>query len=75
MKAASGQSQGIGARSLRKEDDRLMRGRGVYIADIKMTGLQEVAFVRSSLAHAKIRSVVKPADANERRSCARTSPR
>ena len=66
MNAASGQSQGIGARALRKEDDRLMRGRGLYIADIKMTGLQEVAFVRSSLAHAKIRSVVKPADAGER---------
>jgi carbon-monoxide dehydrogenase large subunit len=53
--------QGIGARVLRKEDDRHTHGRGRFIADMKIAGLQEVAFVRSPLAHAHIRSVVKPA--------------
>src|SRR5712672_504217 len=52
--------QGVGARLLRKEDDRFMRGRGQYVADIRLTGLQDVAFVRSPLAHARIRAVHVP---------------
>ena len=32
---------------LRKEDDRFLRGRGQYVADFRLTGMQEVAFVRS----------------------------
>src|SRR5437660_12512761 len=36
--------QGIGARLTRKEDDRLMRGRGQYVADIRLAGMQDVAF-------------------------------
>src|SRR5258708_38994513 len=28
--------QGVGARLLRKEDDRLMRGRGEFVADIRL---------------------------------------
>ena len=31
--------QGIGARLLRKEDDRYMRGRGQYVGDIKLPGM------------------------------------
>ncbi len=31
-----------------------MRGRGQFIADIRLAGLQDVAFVRSPLAHARI---------------------
>jgi carbon-monoxide dehydrogenase large subunit len=46
--------QGVGRRVLRKEDDRLMRGRGQFIADLRLAGLQDVAFVRSPLAHAKV---------------------
>jgi aerobic carbon-monoxide dehydrogenase large subunit len=53
-------SQGIGARLLRKEDDRFLRGRGHYVADIRLPGLQDVAFVRSPLAHARIRAVHVP---------------
>ena len=30
--------QGVGARLLRKEDDRLMRGRGEFVADIRLAG-------------------------------------
>jgi hypothetical protein len=41
--------QGIGALP-RKKDDRLMRGRGQFVADIRLAGLQDVAFVRSPLA-------------------------
>src|SRR5258707_3000412 len=52
--------QGVGARLLRKEDDRFMRGRGQYVADIRLAGLQDVAFVRSPLAHARIRSISVP---------------
>ncbi|MFG1363559.1 xanthine dehydrogenase family protein molybdopterin-binding subunit [Xanthobacter versatilis] len=54
--------EGVGARLPRKEDDRLMRGRGQFIADIRMTGMQDVAFVRSPLAHARIRAIHVPDD-------------
>jgi len=52
--------QGVGARLIRKEDDRLMRGRGQFVADLRFAGMQDVAFVRSPLAHARIRSIVIP---------------
>ena len=49
--------QGVGARVLRKEDDRLMRGRGQFVADLRFAGMQDAAFVRSPLAHGRIRSI------------------
>ena len=52
--------QGVGARVLRKEDDRLMRGRGQFVADLSFAGMKDVAFVRSPLAHAHIRGVKIP---------------
>jgi carbon-monoxide dehydrogenase large subunit len=52
--------QGVGARLPRKEDDRLMRGRGQFVADIRLAGTQDVAFVRSPLAHARIRGIHVP---------------
>ena len=52
--------QGVGARLLRKEDDRFLRGRGQYVADIRLPGLQDVAFVRSPLAHARIKAIHIP---------------
>ncbi len=51
---------GVGAPVLRKEDDRLMRGRGQFVADLRLARMQDVAFVRSPLAHAHIRSVDIP---------------
>src|SRR5262245_9676068 len=55
-------SEGVGASVLRKEDARLLRGRGCYVADLAMPGLQEVAFFRSPVAHGNIRSIIKPAE-------------
>ena len=52
--------QGVGARLSRREDDRFLRGRGQYVADIRLPRLQDVAFVRSPLAHARIRAVNVP---------------
>ncbi|GAC1331990.1 MAG: xanthine dehydrogenase family protein molybdopterin-binding subunit [Beijerinckiaceae bacterium] len=52
--------QGIGASLTRKEDDRLMRGRGQYVADVRLAGMQDVAFVRSPIAHGRIRSIAIP---------------
>jgi carbon-monoxide dehydrogenase large subunit len=58
--------QGVGARLLRKEDDRLMRGRGEFVADIRLAGMQDVAFVRSPLAHARIRGISIPPEHKDR---------
>ncbi|OYX71258.1 MAG: carbon monoxide dehydrogenase [Rhizobiales bacterium 32-66-11] len=52
--------QGVGARLPRKEDDRFLRGRGQFVADIRLPGLKDVAFVRSPLAHARIHGVHIP---------------
>jgi aerobic carbon-monoxide dehydrogenase large subunit len=52
--------QGIGARLLRKEDDRLLRGRGQFVADLRFAGMKDVAFARSPLAHARIRNITIP---------------
>jgi carbon-monoxide dehydrogenase large subunit len=51
---------GVGARLVRKEDDRFMRGRGEYVGDIKIAGLRDVAFVRSPVAHGRLRAVEIP---------------
>ena len=53
--------KGVGARLRRKEDARFLHGRGEYVPNIEMVGMQNVAFVRSSVAHGRIRSIVKPA--------------
>ena len=49
--------QGIGARVLRKEDDRHLHGKANFVADMAMPGLSEVAFMRSPLAHARVTSI------------------
>jgi carbon-monoxide dehydrogenase large subunit len=54
-------SSGIGARVLRKEDARHLHGRARFVGDIQMAGLWEAAFVRSPIAHGRIRAVGKPA--------------
>jgi aerobic carbon-monoxide dehydrogenase large subunit len=45
---------GIGASVARKEDKRFLRGRGQYVADFRVPGTRDVAFVRSPLAHARL---------------------
>lgn len=51
---------GIGASVLRKEDERFLRGRGQYVGDFQLAGMREVAFVRSPVAHARLRHVGVP---------------
>ncbi|NYZ12635.1 xanthine dehydrogenase family protein [Azospirillum sp. RWY-5-1] len=51
---------GVGARVRRKEDERLLRGRGRFVGDIAMPGMLELAFVRSPVAHARIRGFEIP---------------
>jgi carbon-monoxide dehydrogenase large subunit len=57
----SGQRSGVGASIRRREDDRLLRGRGEFVADISLRGTQEVVFVRSPHAHAQINDISVPA--------------
>ncbi|WP_395015076.1 xanthine dehydrogenase family protein molybdopterin-binding subunit [Dongia sp.] len=52
---------GIGDRVPRKEDARHLFGKAMFVGDIKMPRLWEAAFLRSPVAHAKIRKIVKPA--------------
>ncbi len=52
--------KGVGARLRRKEDDRFLRGRGEYVGDIKRAGMQDVAFVRSPVAHGRIEEIIVP---------------
>src|SRR5262245_30451808 len=52
--------QGVGARVRRKEDSRFLRGRGNYVSDMVLPGQSEVAFLRSPVAHARIRRIAKP---------------
>ena len=63
MERVSVNGQGVGFAVPRLEDDRLLRGRGEFIGDIKLPGMRDLAFVRSPLAHARIRAVRKPAGA------------
>jgi aerobic carbon-monoxide dehydrogenase large subunit len=39
-----------------------MRGRGQFVADIRLPGMKDVAFVRSPVAHARLRGVSIPPD-------------
>lgn len=47
----------VGARVLRSEDPRLLRGRGEFVDDIRLPNMLHAAFVRSAHAHARVRSV------------------
>ena len=47
----------VGQRVRRREDPRLIQGRGTYVDDVKLAGMQHLAFKRSDLAHARIRSI------------------
>ncbi len=47
----------LGERIKRKEDPRLIQGRGHYVDDIKLDGMLHMAFVRSVHAHARLKSI------------------
>jgi aerobic carbon-monoxide dehydrogenase large subunit len=63
MTSASDRSsrKGIGASLTRKEDDRFLRGQGNYVGNIRLTGMRDVAFVRSPVAHGRMLEIEKPA--------------
>ena len=53
-------TQWIGARVLRAEDDRFLRGQATYVEDLQLPELGDavhVVFVRSTMAHAELVSV------------------
>jgi carbon-monoxide dehydrogenase large subunit len=52
-------SRFVGQSVPRREDDRLLRGGGQYIADLQLPRMLHAVFVRSPVAHAHIRSVDK----------------
>ena len=52
--------QGVGVRVRRKEDARHLHGRGSFVSDMVLPGQNEVAFLRSPIAHGRIRRIVKP---------------
>ena len=44
----------VGTRVKRREDPRLIQGKGTYVDDLKIVGMQYVAFKRSDVAHGRI---------------------
>jgi aerobic carbon-monoxide dehydrogenase large subunit len=54
MRSSEGESCGIGRPVRRKEDFRLLTGRGRFVDDLSPPGLAHAAFVRSPHAHARI---------------------
>ncbi len=65
----------IGQSLRRKEDNRLVRGRGKFVDDFEMAGMLYARFVRSPYGHAKIRSVdASAARAHPRVACVLTGP-
>ncbi|HXW08561.1 MAG TPA: xanthine dehydrogenase family protein molybdopterin-binding subunit [Vicinamibacterales bacterium] len=47
----------VGQRVRRREDPRLIQGRATYVDDVKIPGMQHLAFKRSDVAHGRIRSI------------------
>ena len=47
----------VGQRVKRREDPRLIQGLATYVDDVKLVGMQHVAFARSDVAHGRIRSI------------------
>src|SRR4029079_8454391 len=60
MAVSSPSDSWIGASVLRKEDARHLFGHGMFIADVRIPGVQDVAFVRSDMANAVVRRVLRP---------------
>ncbi len=47
----------VGQRVKRREDPRLIQGRGTYVDDVKLAGMLHLAFKRSDVAHGRILSI------------------
>src|SRR5262245_49356554 len=50
-------SRFVGRSMQRREDSRLLTGRGQFIADLTLPGMLHAVFVRSQVAHGRIRSI------------------
>jgi carbon-monoxide dehydrogenase large subunit len=59
--ATQAQAQWVGRPLRRKEDPRLITGRGRYVDDVVLPGMLHAAFVRSTEGHARIVSIDKEA--------------
>ncbi len=57
MSAGTNGGEWVGKGLARKEDNRLLRGRGKFVDDIKLRGMLYLNFVRSQYAHAKVISL------------------
>jgi carbon-monoxide dehydrogenase large subunit len=55
--SSGARASGIGRPVRRKEDFRLLTGRGLFVDDLAPPGLTHAVFVRSPHAHARIRSI------------------
>ena len=55
--SVAGAARYVGQSVPRVEDDRVLTGRGRYVADISLPGLLHAVFVRSPLAHAKVNGI------------------
>ncbi len=70
--------EGIGASVVRKEDRRLITGKGRYVDDIKLQGMTHAHFIRSPHAHARVKHIELlggDADAGRGRRADRTADR
>ena len=47
----------VGTRVKRREDPRLIQGKGTYVDDVKLVGMLHAAFKRSDVAHGRITNV------------------
>ena len=47
----------VGQRVKRREDPRLIQGRGTYVDDVKIPGMKHLAFKRCDIAHGRIVSI------------------
>ena len=47
----------VGQRVKRREDPRLIQGLGTYVDDVKIVGMQHLAFKRSDVAHGRVVSI------------------
>lgn len=53
----------VGRAILRKEDRRHLDGASTFVADIRLPRMRDVAFLRSAVAHGRLRGVERPAGA------------
>src|ERR1700674_1272589 len=54
VEAVRSRNKWVGQPIQRKEEDRLVRGKGIFVDDQKLTGMLHIRFVRSTYGHARI---------------------